>query len=50
MSLPANVRVYAATRPVDGRKGIDGLSAAVRSAMGLGPPQRRHLPVPVAAT
>jgi len=37
LSFPANVRVYAATRPVDGRKGIDGLSATVRSAMGHDP-------------
>jgi transposase len=37
LSFPANVRIYAATHPVDGRKGIDGLSAAVRSAMGHDP-------------
>ncbi len=37
LSFPTNVRVYAATRPVDGRKGIDGLAAVVRFAMGRDP-------------
>lgn len=37
LSLPATVRTYAAVRPVDGRKGIDGLSAMVRSVFGHDP-------------
>lgn len=37
LSFPVNVRAYAATRPVDGRKGIDGLAAVVRFAMGQEP-------------
>ncbi|MFM7298872.1 MAG: IS66 family insertion sequence element accessory protein TnpB, partial [Planctomycetota bacterium] len=37
LSFPTNVRVYAATHPVDGRKGIDGLAAAVRFAIGHDP-------------
>ncbi len=31
MTLPAGARVFVATARVDGRKGIDGLSALVRS-------------------
>lgn len=31
MTLPPGVRMFVATEPVDGRKGIDGLSALVRS-------------------
>jgi len=37
LSLPSTVRVYVATQPVDGRKGIDGLSALVRSGLGHDP-------------
>jgi len=37
LSFPHQVRVFAATRPVDGRKGIDGLAAVVRFAMGRDP-------------
>jgi transposase len=37
LSLPATVRVYVATQPVDGRKGIDGLAAVVRSGLGHDP-------------
>jgi transposase len=31
LTLPPGVRLFVATAPVDGRKGIDGLSALVRS-------------------
>lgn len=31
LSLPPSVRVYLATQPVDGRKGVDSLAAIVRS-------------------
>jgi transposase len=31
------VRVYVATQPVDGRKGMDGLAALVRSGLGHDP-------------
>lgn len=37
LSLPATVRVYVATQPVDGRKGIDGLAAVVRAGLGHDP-------------
>jgi transposase len=37
LSLPATVRVFVATQPVDGRKGIDGLAALVRSGLGHDP-------------
>jgi transposase len=37
LSLPPTVRVYLATQPVDGRKGIDGLAALVRSGLGHDP-------------
>jgi transposase len=37
LSLPSTVRVFVATQPVDGRKGIDGLSALVRSGLGHDP-------------
>ncbi len=37
LSLPSTVRVFVATHPVDGRKGIDGLSALVRSGLGHDP-------------
>jgi transposase len=33
ISLPAGVRVLVATRPVDFRKGADGLAALVREAL-----------------
>ena len=32
LSLPPSVRVFVATQPVDGRKGVDSLMAIVRSA------------------
>jgi transposase len=31
LSLPPSVRVFVATQPVDGRKGVDSLAAIVRS-------------------
>ncbi len=37
LSLPSTVRIYVATQPVDGRKGMDGLSALVRSGLGFDP-------------
>jgi transposase len=37
LSLPPTVRIYVAVQPVDGRKGIDGLSALVRSGLGYDP-------------
>jgi len=37
LSLPPTVRVFVATHPVDGRKGIDGLCALVRSGLGHDP-------------
>jgi transposase len=37
LSLPSTVRVFVATQPVDGRKGIDGLAALVRSVLGRDP-------------
>jgi transposase len=37
LSLPPTVRTFAAVTPVDGRKGIDGLAAAVRTALGHDP-------------
>lgn len=37
LSLPPSVRVYLATRPVDMRRGHDGLSAIVRSQWALDP-------------
>ena len=37
LSLPSTVRIYVATQPVDGRKGMDGLSALVRSGLGYDP-------------
>lgn len=37
LSLPSTVRVYMATQPVDGRKGVDGLAALVRSVLGHDP-------------
>ena len=37
LSLPPTVRVYVATQPVDGRKGIDGLAALVRTGLGHDP-------------
>ena len=37
MTLPPSVRVFVATEAVDGRKGIDGLSALVRSGLGHDP-------------
>ena len=33
LSLPSTVRVFVAVQPVDGRKGIDGLAALVRSVL-----------------
>jgi transposase len=37
LSLPPSVRIYLATQPVDGRKGVDSLTALVRSALGHDP-------------
>jgi transposase len=37
LTLPASVRVYLASEPVDLRRGHDGLVALVRSAWGLDP-------------
>jgi transposase len=37
ISLPADVRVLVATRPVDFRKGADGLAALVRETLRLDP-------------
>lgn len=37
MSLPPSVRIFVATQPVDGRKGVDSLAAIVRSALLLDP-------------
>ena len=37
LTLPPGVRLYLATVPVDGRKGIDGLSNVVRHAFGADP-------------
>ena len=37
LSLPPSVRIYVATQPVDGRKGVDSLTALVRSALGQDP-------------
>ena len=33
LSLPPSVRIFLATQPVDGRKGVDSLAAIVRSAL-----------------
>ena len=37
LMLPPGSRVFLATNPVDGRKGIDGLSVMVRSQFGQDP-------------
>jgi transposase len=37
LSLPPSVRVFVATQPVDGRKGVDSLAAIVRSALASDP-------------
>jgi transposase len=37
VSLPPSVRIFVATQPVDGRKGVDSLAAIVRSALVLDP-------------
>lgn len=37
LSLPPSVRIYMATQPVDGRKGVDSLAAMVRSVFALDP-------------
>ncbi len=37
LSLPPSVRVFVATQPVDGRKGVDSLAAIVRSALDADP-------------
>ena len=37
LSLPPSVRVFVATQPVDGRKGVDSLTAIVRSALAQDP-------------
>jgi transposase len=42
LSLPPSVRIFVATQPVDGRKGVDSLTAIVRSAL-LQDPLSGHL-------
>ena len=37
LSLPPSVRIFVATQPVDGRKGVDSLVAIVRSALAHDP-------------
>lgn len=37
LSLPPSVRIFVATQPVDGRKGVDSLAAIVRSVFALDP-------------
>lgn len=37
LSLPPSVRLFVATQPVDGRKGVDSLIALVRSSFGQDP-------------
>jgi len=37
LSLPPSVRIFVATQPVDGRKGVDSLAAIVRSALSQDP-------------
>lgn len=37
LTLPATVRIYACTRPVDFRRGFDGLAAIVRDGLGRDP-------------
>lgn len=37
LSLPPSVRLYAATQPVDGRKGVDSLMMIVRDVFGHDP-------------
>ncbi len=37
LSLPPSVRIFIATQPVDGRKGVDSLTAIVRSALAQDP-------------
>ena len=42
LSLPPSVRIFIATQPVDGRKGVDSLAAMVRSVF-LHDPLGGHL-------
>ncbi len=42
LSLPPSVRIFLATQPVDGRKGVDSLMAMVRSSL-LQDPLNGHL-------
>jgi transposase len=37
LNLPPSVRIFVATAPVDGRKGVDSLAAIVRSALAQDP-------------
>ena len=37
LSLPPSVRIFVATQPVDGRKGVDSLTAIVRSGLAQDP-------------
>ena len=37
LTFPSNVRLYLATAPTDMRKGFDGLSTLVESALGMSP-------------
>ena len=37
LSLPPSVRIFLATQPVDGRKGVDSLATLVSNAFALDP-------------
>ena len=37
LTLPPSVKIYAASEPVDGRKGFDGLSSMVQATFGVDP-------------
>jgi hypothetical protein len=37
ISLPPSVRIYLCAQPIDGRRGIDALSAMVRSTLDIDP-------------
>jgi transposase len=37
LSLPPSVRIFVASQPIDGRKGVDSLMALVRSVFGEDP-------------
>lgn len=48
IALPPSVRIYLCAQPLDGRKGIDALSALVRATLGLDP-MKGHLFLFIAA-